>query len=66
MMHAPSQPEHYEDEEFINLSINLSSSGTNRLSVNLFSTHPEDDGVACPSRTVYQGTQCLRVYYQGD
>ena len=42
MTHAPSQPEHYEDEEFINLSINLSSSGTNRLSVNLFSTHPED------------------------
>jgi hypothetical protein len=42
MMHAPSQPEHYEDEEFINLSINLSSSGTNRLSVNLFSTNPED------------------------
>jgi hypothetical protein len=46
MMHAPSQLEHYEDEEVINLSINLSSSGTNR-SVNLSSTHPDDDGVAC-------------------
>jgi hypothetical protein len=33
---------HDEDEECINLSINLSSSGTTRLSVNLFSTHPED------------------------
>ena len=43
MMHAPSQPEHYEDEEFINLSINLSSSGTTRISVNLFSTHPCDE-----------------------
>ena len=34
---------HDEDEECINLSINLSSSGTNRLSVNLFSTYPCDE-----------------------
>ena len=34
---------HDEDEECINLSINLSSSGTNRISVKLFSTHPCDE-----------------------
>ena len=58
-MHAPSQPEHYEDEEFINLSINLSSSGTTRLSVNLFSTHSED--TAWPA-LVEQFIKALNAY----
>lgn len=50
---------HDEDEDCINLSINLSSSGTTRLSVNLFSTHPED--TAWPA-LVEQFIKALNAY----
>jgi hypothetical protein len=59
MMHDNRNTISLEDEEFINLSINLSSSGTNRLSVNLFSTHPED--TAWPA-LVEQFIKALNAY----
>jgi hypothetical protein len=57
---------HDEDDECINLSISLSSGNTSYRSVNIVLWPPLRRGVACSSRTVYQGTQCLRVYYQRD
>jgi hypothetical protein len=54
---------HDEDDECINLSISLSSGNTSYRSVNISSSHPYDEAWPVSSRTVYQGTQCLWVYY---
>jgi hypothetical protein len=43
MLHEEEDIMLHEEEDRISLSISLSSGDTNRLSVNLFSTHPCDE-----------------------